>query len=727
MEKIRILYLTSLMGKMGGAEKNIYDIVGHLDRTRFTPYVLCLKGGDLIDDLNSKGIHSEVIGLDKIVSLKGIRKGFWLYKFIKRERISIVVTYHQDADIWGGFFSWLARADVISSRRDLGYQLTRKHIFLYKILNRLYSRIVCVSDAVLKHVAAREAADEKKMLTVYNCLDAAKYDSESVRSKAKALRKELLIGSSTIILGCLGSFRPIKGYIYLVRALSKVVEVHQDIKLVLVGYIDSDYFTEVKEEAEQLGLSDYLIFTGHKTDTLKYMALFDIFILPSLSEGFSNALIEAMAAGKPVVATDVGGNAEVVENGKSGLIVEPGDSIELSVAILRYLKEPALQKSCGSNGKKAVSNTLNIEVMMNRLEGIYELLTLRRTGSGNRGGSIKTTLKHRLKLLLCGILYHAGVINVIKKSRASKAIVLAYHSINQVTLRELEIEQSPENFKEQMRYLKENFTVLSLKQFLEYRDTGKELPKNSVLITFDDGYRDNYLYAYPVLKELGLPATIFITTSVIDTPESLFFDTIRFAIFESKFNLLDLRELGLERYILDHENHKTLSTVIKEITQFSKRLDDDKRLQLKREVYRRLSLSEESKRLYLSWDEIKEMLANGIEFGSHTVNHPNLAVIPVEQCREELATSMAIIEQHTGVAPTALAYPFGSKDEFNESVESIANEVGYDCAFSLNVTPECRLDSFTISRKMVDTTMTSDITGGFSKSLFSSDLLRLWS
>ena len=188
-DKIKVLYITTLFGKMGGAERNLYDIVTNIDRERFVPYIFCLKGGELVGEVTGRGIFARELQLEKIFSLDAARKGIDLFRFIREEGIKVVVTYHHDADIWGGIVAMLAGVPVvISSRRDLGYQLERRHIWVYRLLNRLYTGIISVSDAVKDAVVQREWAPANKITTLYNGLDITGYQPTPSTDEIRAYR-----------------------------------------------------------------------------------------------------------------------------------------------------------------------------------------------------------------------------------------------------------------------------------------------------------------------------------------------------------------------------------------------------------------------------------------------------------------------------------------------------------------------------------------------------------
>lgn len=734
VEKIKVLYITSLFAKMGGAERNIYDIVCNIDKNQFTPYVFCLKGGELVEEIKSKGIYAKIMDLEKIFSIKGLKKGIDLFRFIRKEGINVVVTYHHDADIWGGIIAKLARVPVvISSRRDLGYQLQKKHVWMYRILNRLYTKIISVSDAVKIEIINREWADPDKIVTIYNGVKHQNYQCSINKNDITAIKESLGIDPSKTIIGALGAFRPIKGQIYLVNAIAEVVKKHSNIRVLMVGYKETGYYKEVQQLIDKLGLKEYFICTGDRYDIPRLLSIMDIFVLPSISEGLSNALLEAMAAGRPVIATNSGGNPEVVIHNEAGLLVPPCDSTALSFAIQSLLENDKLRSSIGSKGQNRVERIFSLKKMVERNEGLYEFLLLRQ--SRPKFADLKARyiyiIKKLIKLTLSYIIYYSGITSIYKNIASEKPQILAYHSINKISLRPLEIEQDTGNFEQQVIYLKKNFQIISASEFLKYKNDGGQYPKNAVMITFDDGYRDNYINAFPILKKYNIPAIIFITTDPIETREPLFFDALRYAIINSPGFILDLRDFGLSRYMLDKENELLLLKAIRDITEFSKSKDSASKSRLIHAIYERLWLDWEevkNKKIYLSWDEISEMAESGIEFGSHTKTHPLLSSLSFEECKAELIHSKKIIEQHIGRKVSFLAYPFGSRKDFNEMVEKAAKEAGYECAFSLcsDKNGMANNHSYTIGRKMVDSHMSSKFSVNFCKPLFAADFLGVY-
>jgi len=364
---VKVLFIITLLDRFGGAEKNLCDIIVNMNPSQFTPYVLALKGGYLTQKLSKSGFHVQINGLQKIFSKDAWVAGKKLYSFLKSNRIDVVVTYHHDADIWGGIVARLAGVPVISSRRDMGYQLEPKHIWFYRLFNRIFTRFITVSDAVKYEIVKREWVNPERIVTIHNGLSLELLDR--VKEK-KTLSGELGLKSGKVVIGMVASFRPIKGQEYLVEAVGLLVKEFPDIQVVIVGYNDTEYFKKVFARIEELHLQDYFIFTGSRNDVPNLLNIFDIFVISSLNEGFSNAIIEAMATGKPVIAPDSGGNAEAVEQGETGLLFKTCDSLSLAGSLRELLGNSTTRTTMGEKGRIAVEQKYRLEQMVAKNENL---------------------------------------------------------------------------------------------------------------------------------------------------------------------------------------------------------------------------------------------------------------------------------------------------------------------------------------------------------------------
>lgn len=368
---IKILFVISLFDRLGGAEKNLRDVLLNLDKKKFKPYVIAFKGGFLSHFISTQGIHVEVYNIGKLLSLHTILKSIALFKFIRSEGIDIVVSYHHDADIFGGLVAKLAGVTkTISCRRDMGYQLEKKHIAFYRSMGWVFSHFLTVSDAVKNEVHRREGINKHRITTIYNGIDANSIKLNDEDNKIK-LMQELGLSSDKLTIGMVASFRPIKGQLYLVDAIKKMKEWHGKIQVIIVGHNETEYFIEVKERILSYGLESLFVFPGSRDDVCRLLNIMDIFVISSINEGFSNAIIEAMSVGLPVVAPDSGGNAEAVQNNESGILFKPCNSDDLADKLLKLLENCEMRKIMGRKGKDIVDKAFGLKQMICKYENVF--------------------------------------------------------------------------------------------------------------------------------------------------------------------------------------------------------------------------------------------------------------------------------------------------------------------------------------------------------------------
>ncbi|MGA2373662.1 MAG: glycosyltransferase, partial [Candidatus Korobacteraceae bacterium] len=172
-----------------------------------------------------------------------------------------------------------------------------------------------------------------------------------------------------------GNIRRVKGHDVFIRAAATIAQQFPKVSFSIAGEVlEPAYFAELQALVQDLHLANHVRFDGEVTNLRQHLAAADIFVLPSRSEGFSNAIIEAMASSLPVVATDVGGNAEAVNDGVTGFVVPPEDPGALSAAILRLLSDPLQAKAMGTAGRNLVAEKFTTEAMMNQIAGVYRNL-----------------------------------------------------------------------------------------------------------------------------------------------------------------------------------------------------------------------------------------------------------------------------------------------------------------------------------------------------------------
>lgn len=263
--------------------------------------------------------------------------------------------------------------------------------------------------------------------------------------------------------------------------------------------------------------------------------------------------------------------------------------------------------------------------------------------------------------------------------------VLDAHQLIDYPFNEDMVEVTSEELESRLSYLSNNFDVIGFDNIIDFVDDKAVLPKKPVLITFDDGYSDNYEVAFPIIKSVDIPVTMMLATGYIGGEETFWTDWLAFIIFNIDIEVLVLDEL---RFILPANREGRRTTFYRIINHF-KSVSDEKRLQLldnMKQLYGSLydELPDDIKALSrpMNWQQINEMSQAGIQFGSHTVNHPFLSKVSRQQLEVELADSKQVIEKNTGKTVSVLAYPNGQEEDFNDEVKRVAQSLGYKLGLS---------------------------------------------
>ncbi len=308
----------------------------------------------------------------------------------------------------------------------------------------------------------------------------------------------------------------------------------------------------------------------------------------------------------------------------------------------------------------------------------------------------------------------SGILQFIQARRKPGVTILTYHKINDHN-DPLSLAISPEFFDAQLKYLASRYRILSLPDAISRLEKGG-LDQETIVITFDDGWRDNITFAFPLLKKYGIPATIFF---VCDSIESGTFGWHRFdhSILTSTREVLDLSTFGFGRFSLRNSAEK--NEVIAVLHRELKKVEDSRRLAVIDWVTSEFGY-EECDRVMLSWEELREMAASGlINFGAHTLSHPILTRIPAERAMAEIGDSKKIIEQKLGLAAEFFAYPNGGRSDFNVEIERMVAESGYRAACSALPGRNTDLaERYALRRMDISYGVCRGVGGGFSGRMF---------
>ncbi|HWB32282.1 MAG TPA: glycosyltransferase [Acidobacteriaceae bacterium] len=351
---------------LGGGERIALKIAASLPEYGYRASLLTLGAHPESPALRNPPCPIYLLPLSRTYDLTAMRGALSLGRFLRSQQVRIVQTFFESSDLWvGPVAKALSDAKLIWSRRDMGILRGRKHEMAYRMMNRVPDAVFAVSGQVRGHAIDVDGIEPDRVRTIYNGLELEGWQ----------MREPGAVAGREIVIATVGNIRRVKGHDILIRAAREILDKFPDIVFSIAGEVlEQDYFDQLQQLARELGVEDRVRFTGGITDLRAYLSTADIFVLPSRSEGFSNAIIEAMAASLPVVATDVGGNAEAVRHGRNGLIVPPESPGALAAAIAALLSDPGKAAAMGVAGRAIVEEEFTTNAMMHRITAAYSRL-----------------------------------------------------------------------------------------------------------------------------------------------------------------------------------------------------------------------------------------------------------------------------------------------------------------------------------------------------------------
>lgn len=379
--KTRVLFFDHT-SQLGGAERSLLDLLEHLDRTRFEPLLLTSPGGPLVERAGGLGIPVHLLGLDgEALALsreawsrnplsvlwhaRGLAAAIWqAAALVRAERVDVLHTNTLKAHVLGALVALLARKPIVWHMRDLPSSRGDSRRLLKRLFRLVKPRVLAISQAVAADLPAEMAAR-----VVYNGIDLGAFEQR--RTVAPLA---LPVGDGPVI-GVVSHLIPWKGQDVFVRAAARLAEAHPSWRFVVVG---DDIFqfrgerTRLEALAAALGIGERIAFLGHREDVPGVLAQLDLFVLPSLYEPFGRVLIEAMAAGKPIVASRAGGVPEIVLDGETGLLVAPGDPQALADAVAGLLGDRATAERLSAAGRQRVEAYFSLERTVEGVARAYD-------------------------------------------------------------------------------------------------------------------------------------------------------------------------------------------------------------------------------------------------------------------------------------------------------------------------------------------------------------------
>lgn len=671
---IRIIHVMNALA-VAGMEVGVIKLVNRQDPKTFRSILCCLQVAmeDALPLVNP-GTPVVVLGKKRGIEFTQVTK---LVALFRKERPHIVHSHNWATLLYVVIAAKIARVPVII-HGEHGYEeqaAIERRLGSKRLLARHVTRLTTVSSNIERILIEQWRVPPERVTYIPNGIDLDRFPPGL---DPEPLRREFGFTSEHRVITSIGRFVPVKDFPLLIRSFASVHRVHPEARLLLIGAGDP---TALRLLAESLGVGSAVLFPGTRGDVPALLNLTDIYVNSSSFEGMSNTILEAMASSRPVVATDVGGNHELVREGETGFLVPSGDEAALANRLTRLLDDAALRAAMGADARKVAARDHPITRTVERYNAMYLecMIRGRLRATQPRGQAARRAAARALR--------YSGMTWIRGAAEKNVLTILAYHRVLPLPESLLYPFQSmvmPRDlFEQQIAHLKQHYTMLTLAEAVDRLRSG-HLPPRAVSITFDDGYRDNFDHALPILKKYGIPATFFVVTGALEGKNRFLWD-------EVVSRVLQIRDEKGAKAIL-------AGTVPSWLAEKLRRLEAGEPAERVGEsivrVMNRITLPEREEGMailrqatgagdgypdppVLSWDEVHEMRRAGMLIGAHTVSHPFLDELSRDAARDEIDRSIQTLRRRLDEPISLFSYPRG---RYKEDVKPYLQEFGIEAA-----------------------------------------------
>lgn len=375
--RTNILYVIWSLG-LGGAEQVVIQLAKGLDNDRFQPFVCCLNdAGPFADELKGAGVKIFALQKKRGIDISIVGK---IIRIIRENDINLVHTHLWGASLWGRIAAVLAGVPVVVTEHNVDVWKKWHYKFIDRILAAWTRRLCAVSRKVKDFYVQEVGIAPEKIEVIYNGVDPL--PPAAPAAEIQRLKIELGIEEGALVLVNIGRLVPAKANHIFIEAVRILLGRGLNVYALIIG--DGPLREELTRKNHDLIAKGLLKFTGMRRDVASILDFTDIAVLSSTREGFSIVILECMAKGVPFVATDVGGNGELIIDGRTGFLSPCGDSRALADRVEKILKDPDLARRMGEEAKRTVRENFSLARMIQQTQALYDAVylhpTVRRAG-----------------------------------------------------------------------------------------------------------------------------------------------------------------------------------------------------------------------------------------------------------------------------------------------------------------------------------------------------------
>ena len=366
--RARVCLVVDTVGLDAGTERLVSETALRLDPEKVDVHLICLEDSPRLEEL-ARHCKTRVFPATRLNTWNGLRQIRAFHRYLKEARIDVIHAFMGKSAILGVTAMPAFGCKAIVSRLGIDWYTPALTAFFRYYMNPRTTRIFANSEGVKKFVVAQEHVSPEKVDVIYQGVDIARFSAEAGDPAAAAA---LGIPERAPLVGIVANYRPIKDLPLFLRAAKAVARREPDTNFLLVG--TGGQYEELRKLAEELGIADSVFFSNGRGKVVDYLCRMSVACLSSVSEGFSNAILEYMAAGLPVVATDVGGNGEAILHGETGFLVKDRDAEAFAAPIVELLQDEELRRAMGARAVERCRRLFSMEAYIGRLESYYREL-----------------------------------------------------------------------------------------------------------------------------------------------------------------------------------------------------------------------------------------------------------------------------------------------------------------------------------------------------------------
>lgn len=353
----------------GGTEGQVYNLIRNIDKTIFQTTLCLFRFTSDYFERNTFPCPVISLNIDSFYSISSYYKLWKLRKYIIANGFDIVQTIFNEAALTVPIAAYRTGSKIISSRRDMGFWYTSRKLFMLSKIVLFIDKYLVNSYAVKENIKEKEGVPDHKVVVIYNAHDFFRFNIE----KSRTFREQQSLPNDSYIIGIAVNSRPVKRVVDLIVAFSFILAKHPNTYLVIVGDTGG-LLSDYNKLAKNLAVNSNVRFLGSVKHVVPVIKHFDVGILCSESEGLSNVLIEYMGCGIPIVATQTGGNVELIEDGETGLLTPVRDPRALATAIMKLMDDRDMARRMAQRAQKYTEKKFQLPDIITQYEQFYRTL-----------------------------------------------------------------------------------------------------------------------------------------------------------------------------------------------------------------------------------------------------------------------------------------------------------------------------------------------------------------